>query len=226
MGLYESDPRDIGYIALYIAIKVWHQPISADTALRIAKGTSPAKKPELLTNEKYKQIKSIIEGPSFRSFNSLERRFRINRYNILARLGKEMFGEITTDEGVVSIMRIDILLKKLKEEAENCNATNCEKCFLDSESGNGLTWCEVICDMQFDERNRPIKTLPGSKIRVEEILTGETESKGMRVYKTVLERLEVYLDKNRNAKLQDIVSEALLRYLVKEEQLEKLRGSK
>ena len=39
-----------------------------------------------------------------------------------------MFGEITTDEGVVSIMRIDILLKKLKEEAENCNA-NCEKVF-------------------------------------------------------------------------------------------------
>ena len=226
MTMHETDPRDIGFIALYIAIKKWHKPISPETALRIARGASHAKPPEKMSQVKYREIKKILVSPNFKNLDSVQNRFKVNKYEILKMLGEEMFGEETTDEGVINIMRIDIILKKLKEEAENCNAANCEKCFLDSDAGNGLTWCEVLCDMQFDEHNRPIKTIPGSNVEVEKFLTGETKAKVYRIYEDVLKKLDNYLDKNKKAKIQDVISEALLRYLVREERLEKIRGSK
>ena len=114
MGLIENDPRDTGYIALYIAIK-WYQDISSEAAIRIAEGKSHAKPGVTLTPEIFEQVKKVIQNPNFNNIDSVARRFRVNKYDIFRAISKEKFNSTCADEGVITISQIDIQLKKLKD---------------------------------------------------------------------------------------------------------------
>jgi len=83
-----KDPRDINYAALYLAI-VWYKQITPEEAFRIVLGKSKAKPGSPLTPEKLERIKKIMQSPNFKNFDNIERRMRINRYDIIEALRKE-----------------------------------------------------------------------------------------------------------------------------------------
>ena len=86
--ILEKDPRDINYAALYLAI-VWYKQITPEEAFRIVLGKSKAKPGSPLTPEKLERIKKIMQSPNFKNFDNIERRMRINRYDIIEALRKE-----------------------------------------------------------------------------------------------------------------------------------------
>ena len=129
MGMVERDPRDMRYVALYIAIK-WYQEITPEAAIRIAEGGSHTKPGVKLTPKAYLEIKKIIDSPNFYNIDNVARQFRVNKYDVLEALSKEKFKDKIYYEGVITISQIDIQLKKLKDKAENCNGASCEKMFL------------------------------------------------------------------------------------------------
>ena len=224
MSFYESDPRDKGYVALYIAI-VWHKPITSETALRIAEGKSNAKPGNKITHEMVSEALKLIQNPSTTNINSLITKHNIDKYDLIAQIAKRKFKwSYTEDEGVISILQIDEALKRLYRKVDECNAdpVNCENCFLYAEVGEGMTLCSIINDMEFDEKGRPEKTcLNVPKINYKKILQGETTMKGFRIYKTVSEMLAEYINAHGREVIRDIISKAILEYIVKREAKEK-----
>lgn len=148
MGMIESDPRDTGYIALYIAIK-WYCEISSETALLIAKGKSNRKPGRKLTPEILQQIRTIIDSPNFHNINALVKKYKVNKYEILEALGGK-----NANEEVIKVSQIDKLLKRIKEIAENCTAVDCEKCPLDKIMCGEYTLCEILSDVALDGQGR------------------------------------------------------------------------
>lgn len=86
--MLEKDPRDIGYVALYIAI-VWYTQITPEQAFRLALGKSSAKPGVPCTPEKLAIIKQIMQSPNFKNFANIEKKMRINRYDIIEALREE-----------------------------------------------------------------------------------------------------------------------------------------
>lgn len=89
MSLLENDPRDISYIALYVAI-MWYKQISADEATNMANLKSAALPKQRLTPELLQAVKRIMNSPNFRNFNNIEKRLRVDRRDIMEALTKEM----------------------------------------------------------------------------------------------------------------------------------------
>jgi len=215
MGLYEKDPRDRGYMALYLVTQ-WFQDISADTAIRIINGSSHVKPGQRLTPEIFEQIKKVIQSPNFTNINSVVRKFRVNKYEIYEALAKEKYGESkNADEGVITISQIDILLMKLKGKAENCNAGSCEKCALNSCTLGQATLCEMLCDMEFDASGKPVRVEKKGlkKIKINYNSLGDTKIKAFELYREVAEEFENHIKSHKDKKVRDIASAAIAEYL-------------
>ena len=79
------DDRELGYIALIICI-VWYREISPESALRIACGKSNAKPGRQLTDTDLAEIKRVITSPNHKNMDNIERKYRVNRYDLEAML--------------------------------------------------------------------------------------------------------------------------------------------
>ena len=86
--MLEKDPRDIGYVALYIAI-AWYTQITPEQSISLALGKSSAKPGVPCTPEKLQIIKRIMRSPNFKNFANIEKKMRINRYDIIEALREE-----------------------------------------------------------------------------------------------------------------------------------------
>lgn len=198
MSYIEKDPRDTGYAALYLAIK-WYRLIEPEAALRIAKGASSAKPGRKLTPQIREQINKIIDSTNFKNFNSIEKKYKINRYDII------------TSEEAFDLGQIELLVKRLKNTAEGCSG-ECDKCYLNTQVTDNLTMCEYLCDIDLKNPQKVGNRLvQQSAIKCN--LEGATIKKGFEVYETVLGEFKEYIDSNPGKKVKDIVSAALLEYI-------------
>lgn len=198
MSCTEKDPRDTGYIALLIAI-AWYKLIPSEAALRIAQGKSSAKPGRKPTPEIMEQVKRIVNSVNFKNFNSIEKKYKVNRYDIII------------SEEVFALSQIEMLTKRLKNQAENC-AGECEKCILNAEVSDEYTMCEFLCDVDLKNPRRPEnKRLQKNAENCS--LSGEIKTRGFEVYKSVLDKFSEYMDKNKSKKIRDTVSAALLEYM-------------
>lgn len=212
MGFTENDPRDTAYVALYTAI-MWYCELSSEVALQIAKGKShrlPGRKltPELLT-----EIKKIMDSPNFYNVNSVVKKFRVNKYEIL-----EAIGGKNANEGVIPMSQVEKLLKRIKDIAENCTAVDCEKCPLDKLMCGEYTLCEILSDTALDGQGRlNLKRVRqvSDKCPTIEDLAGEVVKKTYRLYKQADDEIHRYVEKHPQEKQQDIISLALLEYFNK-----------
>ena len=198
MSLIENDPRNIGYAALIKAI-TWYKLIPPETARRIVTGSSQAKPGAKVTPEIRAQILRLTENPSFRTFNGIEKKFKINRFDIIG------------SEEVFTVGQIEKHLKQLKTIAETCPG-DCSKCFLDREVTENLTMCEFLQDLDFENPQRPIN----SKVRKSAIkcdFTGETIKRGFQLYKQVDDYFEKYISSHKDIKIRDIVNMSLVEYM-------------
>jgi hypothetical protein len=167
--------------------------------LRIVRGQSTAKPGKKLTPEIAEAIDKNIDSINFKNFNSVERKFKINRY------------EYMISEEVFSMGQIDMLLKRLQVQAEGC-AGNCNQCPLNTEVSDNLTMCEFFTDI--DLKNP--KKVANTKLQKNTIncnLAGETKTRGFEVYKSVLDVFGSYIEQNKDKKIRDIVSSALVEYM-------------
>lgn len=217
MSYIEDDPRDMGYVALYIAVK-WYQDITPETAIRIANGKSIAMKEIKPTAETYQEIKKVILNPNFKDITHVCRRFRINKYKIYKMLSKERYGKVeNTGEEILKMAQVENILKKLKDIAENC-AGDCNKCSLDTVIYKDITLCELLCDIEFDDKNRIIKSKVrqvSDKCPTVKDLQGPVIKKSYRLHEVAVSELDSYIKNNQNKKVQDVVSLALLEYISK-----------
>lgn len=212
MGLIENDPRDMGFVALYIAIN-WYCEISSETAYLIAYGKSNRLPGRRLTSTDIAEIKKITDSPNFHNINALVKKYRVNKYEILEALGGK-----NANEEVVKMSQAEKLLKRLKAIAEDCTAVDCEKCPLDKLMCGEYTLCEVLSDMALDGQGR----LSLKKVRPKsdhsptvEDLSGEIVKKTYKLHKNAVDEMGRYKEKHPRDTLQDIVSLALLEYVGK-----------
>jgi len=68
---------------------VWYKQITPAEAFRLVLGTSKAKPANPLTPERLEKIKKMMQSPNFKGFDNIERKMRINRYDIIDALVKE-----------------------------------------------------------------------------------------------------------------------------------------
>ncbi|MEN6312773.1 MAG: hypothetical protein ABFD25_00840 [Clostridiaceae bacterium] len=213
MGLVEKDPREISYVALYVAIK-WYTELSSDAALRIAQGNSHAKPGNKLTPEIFAEIKRIIDSPNFHTINGIVKKYRINKYDIFEALE----GEKNVNEEVLIVTQTERLLKRLKELAENCTAVDCEKCPLDKLMCGEYTLCEMLADTALDGQGKMkftnVRQVPDKCPTVDD-LAGDVIKKTYRLYKQADDEIHKYVEKHPREKQQDIISLALLEYVSK-----------
>jgi hypothetical protein len=201
MGMHERDPRNIGYASLCKAI-IWYKEITPEAAIRIIQGKSSAKPGNKLTPEIRAQILKLIENPNFKSLNVIEKKFKINRYDIIE------------SEEVFTLGQIEKHLKQLKTITEACNG-DCSKCFLDTElNEDKLTMCEFLQDIDLENPQR-VRNKQSRKIKknLDELFTGEKVKRNFEIYKPVHEEFEKYLQDNGGKKIRDIVSAALAEYI-------------
>ena len=200
MGMTEKDPRKIAYIALLVAI-TWYKLIDSEQALRIARGRSSAKPGKKLTPELREQIMKLTENPNFRTFNGIEKKFKINRFDII------------TSEEAFAVGQVEMLIKRLKEQAEGCSGI-CEKCVLNAAVSSDLTMCEFLCDVEIDKNGKPqiSQNKPMYQKYTNCILKGETSTKSFKIYKIASERFDKFMASRKGEKVQDIVSAALVEY--------------
>lgn len=211
MGLIENDPRDTAYVALYIAIK-WYQEISSDAAIRIAYGQSNRKPGNKLTPEILEEIKKIIASPNFSNINSIVRQYRVNKYDVFEALEKDKVE--TTGEEVIIVPKIEFELKRLSKKANDCPGANCDTCVLNSLVFGENTFCEILCDLEFDAQGKLTqeKVIPKSyRSHTVEDLSGEIIRKTYKLHKRADEEIHQYAKKNQK-KLQDVISLALMEY--------------
>jgi hypothetical protein len=201
MSLVEKDPRDIGYLALYCAIK-WYKYIDPEAALRIAKGRSAAKPGRKLTPELRELILKTLENPNFKSFDAIEKKYKINRYSIIA-----------SEEDFV-VGQIENHLKQLKNISITCNGL-CEKCLLNINiNEDGKTMCEFLQEIDFENpQSYKNKAVNQSKLRYTDLLQGEKVIKSFKLYKPTSQEFEGYIRKKTGIQIGDIVSKALLEYM-------------
>jgi hypothetical protein len=203
MSMTEHDPRDTGYTALYIAMK-WHTVIPAESALRIARGSSTAKPPAKLTPELKAELQKIINTPGFSGFKTLEKKYRVSRY------------ELITSEEAFTVGQVENHLRQLKSLASGCNGF-CDKCPLDAViNEDDRTMCEFLQDIDLQNPQSTEKRhTHKSTQKYTEIEKGETEGKTYRVYKVIRNMMDRYTKKHPERKQQDIISEALFEYMEK-----------
>jgi hypothetical protein len=209
MGMYERDPRNIGYIALFVAL-TWYKQIPSEAAWRIAQGKSSAKKGNKLTPETKEQIYKMVFGPTFRSFNVIEKKYKINRYDIV-----QSEEEIIVSKGNMLIKGIADGFNELRKLSNNCIASECEGCFLNNVIGDNKTFCELLLDTEIDEQGKPIYTQKSNvrkcpQMSARDILQGETVRKTFRVYKKILPKIDEYIKTHPKERLQDFASAALV----------------
>lgn len=201
MSITEKDPRDIAYVALYIA-QQWYKQLEPEAAIRLAKGRSMAKPGRKLTPEVMEQINKIIESQNFRNFNSIEKKFRINRYDVIS------------DKGEFDLSQIDVNIKKIKNISTNCDAADCQKCILNKIMSGDLTLCEVLGDIETD-KNGKLVIVENSRVYrkfTKSLLSGEKKTMCFKVYSSAAHELEKFIEQNKGEKIQDIISLALLEY--------------
>jgi len=212
MNMVENDPRDIGYMALFTAIK-WYQELSSDSAIRIIQGHSHTLRGQKLTPGIFAEIKKIMDSPNFHNINTVVRKFRVNKYEILETLAGE-----NANVEVITVIQTERLLKRIKDLAENCTAVDCEKCPLDKIMCGEYTLCEILSDAQVDSKGRlNLKRVRqvSDKCPTIDDLSGETVKKTYRLYKKVDDEVHKYAEKHPKEKVQDIISLALLEYVEK-----------
>jgi (2Fe-2S) ferredoxin len=216
MGMIENDPRDIGYIALYTAIK-WYQHLSSESALRIVQGRSHTLRGQKLTPEMLEEIKKIMDSPNFYNINTVVRKFRVNKYEILEALESDSKEGKITNEEVFIVPKIETDLKKLSDRANKCPGVNCDTCILNSLMFGENTLCEILCDLEFDAGGKLVK---GENRALQEItnncntelLNGDTKVRGFEIYKSVLDVFDQHTTKHKDKKIRDMASAALLEY--------------
>jgi hypothetical protein len=207
MSIVERDPGETGYIALYIALK-WYKYIDSEAALRIVRGQSTAKPGRKLTPEISEQIDKNIDSINFKNFNSVERKFKINRY------------EYMISEEVFSMGQIDMLLKRLQIQAEGCNG-NCSQCILNTEVSDKLTMCEFFTDIDLKNPKKPVnRQVRKSAIKCD--LTGPTIKRSFEIYSGIMEEFTNYLRDNRDKKIRDIINKALVEYMERHKSVGKM----
>ena len=209
MGFHEKDPRQIAYIALFVAI-TWYKSIDPEQALRIARGRSSAKPGCKVTPELRQQIMRLTENPNFRTFNGIEKKFKINRFDIIA---KEE--EIIMSKGNMLIKGIMEGFNELRKLSNNCIASDCEGCFLNNSMDGNKTLCEILMDVEIDEQGKPVYS---TKRQLQQIvknynLSGEPKIKTFQFYSSALDAFEKYLERNKDRKIRDIISVALMEYM-------------
>jgi hypothetical protein len=107
--------------------------------------------------------------------------------------------------------QIDMLLKRLQIQAEGCNG-NCSQCILNTEVNDNLTMCEFFTDIDLKNPKKVANTrLQKNAINCN--LAGETKVRGFEVYKSVLDVFGSYIEQNKDKKIRDIVSSALVEYM-------------
>lgn len=201
MSIHEVDPRHTAYIALFTAI-TWYRCIEPEAAWRIATGKSSAKPGVKVTPEIREQILAQMENPNFKSFDAIEKKFKINRYDIIG------------SEEVLTLGQIEKHLKQIKTITETCNG-DCSKCFLDAEISENLTMCEFMQDLDFESPQKPKnrRVYKSKQLFTQDYLYGPTMVKAYRAYKKVNDAFEKYLYEHKAEKAQDIINKALLEYM-------------
>jgi predicted DNA binding CopG/RHH family protein len=199
MSIHENDPRNIAYAALCIAI-TWYKFIPSDAALRIARGKSSAKPGVKPTPEVKEQIKKVMENPGFKSFDAVERKYKVNRY------------EIITSEEEYAMAQVEMWLKRLKEHCQACTADKelCKKCKLFPDITEGFNMCEFFLDVDIENPKilQGEETHKNAQKRTTELLSGETQSQGIRLYKKLDKEIKEYVTK-KGIKKQDFINLAL-----------------
>jgi hypothetical protein len=212
VSLIEKDPRDIGYVALTIAI-MWYEELSAEVAINLAQGKTHRKPGQRLTPNLFSQMQKIINSPNFTNINSLVKKYRVNKYEIIAAITGD---ENADEKEVITMLQTEKLLKRLKDIAENCSAANCENCSLDKIMCGDLTLCETLSDTTLDGQGRlnlkRVRQMP-DRCPTKDDLTGDVVKKTYRLYKRADDEIHRYIEKNPSEKIQDIISLALLEYV-------------
>jgi hypothetical protein len=213
-------PCNRGYIALYLAI-IWAKEITSETALRLADGVSNAKYSNPITPEIMEEARRLLKNSNSTNLNSLVKKYNINKYEVIDRLAGEIFTDYIPDEGVITVMRINELMKKLQVYANQCNETNCNNCILNADIGEGESLCGLFSFMEFDDKGNPILPVKGMpKVPIKRYLQGKPEIKSFRVYPPVSEKLEKHLQRNRVISKQDLVNIAIVEHIAKIEHKE------
>lgn len=242
MGLTEKDPRDISYIALYVAIN-WYCYIPSDVALRIAQGRSHMLPGKKLTPEVLEEIKKIMDSPNFYNINTVVKKYRINKYDIFKALAKEKGNIKIASEEDIRMVHINALInkvtaiitksddkiindsiplfKKMQECSHQCTVLECEKCPLHKIPYGENTLCAAFEDMEitYKESAEIIKLLEIKDVHkstqkyTSEDLIGETTTKTYRTYQKVIEKFDNYMKKHSREKAQDILGKALTEYM-------------
>jgi hypothetical protein len=211
MGMHERDPRQIAYVALFIAIR-WHRQLEPEQAWRIATGKSSAKVGVKVTPELKQRILKLTENPNFRTFNTIEKKFKINRYDIIT--SEE---EIIVSKGNMLIKGMAEGFNELRKLSNNCIASDCEGCFLNNSMDGNKTLCEILMDIEIDEQGKPVYSTKRQLQRTIEnySLSGKARVKAFYIYDSVIEKFEKYMKKNKDKKIMDIASMALIEYMEK-----------
>jgi hypothetical protein len=209
MGMHERDPRQIAYVALFIAIR-WHRQLEPEQAWRIATGKSSAKVGVKVTPELKQRILKLTENPNFRTFNTIEKKFKINRYDIIT--SEE---EIIVSKGNMLIKGMAEGFNELRKLSNNCIASDCEGCFLNNSMDGNKTLCEILMDIEIDEQGKPVYS---TKRQLQQIvksynIDGKPRTRTFQFYSSALEKFEAYLKKHDDKKTRDIVSVALMEYM-------------
>jgi hypothetical protein len=155
-------------------------------------------------------MQKTINSPNFYNIDSLVKKYRVNKYEILEAIGGENAGE-----GVIMSIQTDRLLKRLKELAQDCKAVDCDKCSLDKIMCGDYTLCEILTDATVDSKGRlELKRVQQmfNKCSTND-LKGEVIHKGYRIYKGAVDEMSKYIQSHSGEKVQDIVSLALLEYV-------------
>lgn len=82
------DPKEDNYLALCLSI-LWYRELTPEEAFRIIEGKSNMK-PEChqVTQDMITVLTRIISSKNFRSWDKLERSFKLNRYTIFKLVGR------------------------------------------------------------------------------------------------------------------------------------------
>jgi hypothetical protein len=194
---------------------MWYTEISSDVALRLTKGQSHRLPGRHLTPEIFAEMQKTIDSPNFYKMESLVKKYRVNKYEILEAIGGE-----NANMEVIFMPKIEAELKRIRKKAEDCPAANCEKCNLNAIVYDDTTLCELLCDMQFDSagnlvigENRSMHKNAEKCINVK--LEGKTKFRGFQIYESVLSEFEQFAGQHKDKKIRDLASAALLEFVEK-----------
>jgi hypothetical protein len=210
MSMTEHDPRDVGYLALYIGAKKWHTVITAESLLRIANGSSTAKPPAKLTPELKAELQKIINAPGFNGFKTLEKKYRVSRY------------ELITSEEVLIVSKANVIIKSIKEKidelrklSDDCIASHCEECFLNNLICVDKTFCDILMAIELDENGKPVYSQKKELQQTIEkySLSGKGKGKAFHLHNNVIEKFDRYCETHKDKKIMDMVSVALMEYM-------------